>query len=167
MNAETTAAGYPVQLFVATRGQSDGPGGYGVVLLSGQHRKVLSGGFVRTTVPRLELYALAAGLRTLKRVSALTIVCQSDYAAAGLNGQALTWQAQGWRRGDDTIPNADLWVQLLPLLQHYHPFQAYRSAARPTPEAVREAQQLAALAAHRGDLPPDDGFAPALMPTMF
>jgi hypothetical protein len=32
---------------------------------------------------------------------------------------------------------------------------------------VREAQQLAASAAHHGDLPPDDGFAPALMPTMF
>jgi ribonuclease HI len=167
MNPETTAAGYPVQLYVAARGQSDGPGGYGVVLISGQHRKVLRGGFIRTTVPRLELHAPLAGLRTLKRVSALTIVCQSDYVANGLNGQAVAWQAQGWRRGDDTIPNADLWVQLLTLIQRYQPFQAYRSAARPTPEAVRHAQQLAALAAHRGDLPPDDGFAPALMPTMF
>jgi len=167
MNAETTLASFPVQLYVAARGQSDGPGGYGVVLLSGQHHKALSGGFARTTVPRLELHALVTGLRTLKRVSALTIVCQSDYAAAGLNGQATAWQAQGWRRGDDTIPNADLWAQLLGLIQRYHPFQAYRSATRPTPEPVRHAQQLAALAAHRGDLPPDDGFAPALMPTMF
>jgi hypothetical protein len=46
-------------------------------------------------------------------------------------------------------------------------YRLWGSAARPTPEPVREAQQLAALAAHRGDLPPDDGFAPALMPTMF
>ena len=162
-----TAPGYPVQLYVAARGQSDGPGGYGVVLLSGQHHKVMSGGFARTTVPRLELHAIVAGLRTLKRVSALTIVCQSDYVVTGLNGQAVTWQAQGWRQGDEAIPNADLWAQLIALLQRYHPFEAYRSATRPTPEPIREAQQLAALAAHRGDLPPDDGFAPALMPTMF
>jgi hypothetical protein len=108
MSAEATAAGYLVQLSVAARGQSDGPGGYGVVLISGQHHKALSGGFARTTVPRLELH-------TLKRVSALTIVCQSDYAANGLNGQAVTWQALGWRREDEPIPNADLWAQLLPL----------------------------------------------------
>ena len=45
----------------ASRG-NPGPGGYGVVLLSGPHRKELSEGYERTTNNRMELMAVIAGL---------------------------------------------------------------------------------------------------------
>lgn len=39
-----------------------GPGGYGVVLMAGPHRKELSEGFRRTTNNRMELLAVIIGL---------------------------------------------------------------------------------------------------------
>ena len=54
----------------AARGNPDGPGGYGAVLLytdpSGkQYRKELSEGFAKTTNNRMELMAVIAALETL------------------------------------------------------------------------------------------------------
>jgi len=42
-----------------------GPGGYGVILMSGQHRKELSQGYKLTTNNRMELMAVIAGLKVL------------------------------------------------------------------------------------------------------
>lgn len=42
------------------------PGGYGVVLVHGNRRKELSGGFRLTTNSRMEITAAIAGLRSLK-----------------------------------------------------------------------------------------------------
>ncbi|HRG81607.1 MAG TPA: hypothetical protein PLO99_03775 [Chitinophagaceae bacterium] len=44
-----------------------GPGGYGVILMSGTHRKELSQGYRRTTNNRMELMAVIAGLKALKK----------------------------------------------------------------------------------------------------
>lgn len=43
-----------------------GKGGYGVVLISGPHRKELSAGFRLTTNNRMELMAVCVALKTLK-----------------------------------------------------------------------------------------------------
>jgi ribonuclease HI len=43
-----------------------GPGGYGVILRSGQHYKEISGGFRLTTNNRMELLAVIVGLKALK-----------------------------------------------------------------------------------------------------
>ena len=43
-----------------------GPGGFGVVLLFGGHRKELWGGYRRTTNNRMELLAVIKGLEALK-----------------------------------------------------------------------------------------------------
>lgn len=50
----------------ASRG-NPGPGGYGVILLSGNHRKELSQGYRLTTNNRMELMAVIAGLEALKK----------------------------------------------------------------------------------------------------
>ena len=42
-----------------------GPGGWAAVLTSGPHRKVISGGYRRTTNNRMELRAVIAGLAAL------------------------------------------------------------------------------------------------------
>ena len=49
-----------------------GPGGYGVVLMAGAHRKELSEGFRRTTNNRMELLGVITALEALKELSAPT-----------------------------------------------------------------------------------------------
>ncbi len=46
-----------------------GPGGWGVILQSGQHRKELKGGEEHTTNNRMELMAAISALETLKAPS--------------------------------------------------------------------------------------------------
>lgn len=54
-----------------------GPGGYGVVLMFGNHRKELSQGYRLTTNNRMELMAVIAGLEALK-TNTMPVVVYSD-----------------------------------------------------------------------------------------
>ena len=54
-----------------------GNGGYGVVLLSGKHRKEISQGFKLTTNNRMELLAVIIGLESLKK-DGETVIIYSD-----------------------------------------------------------------------------------------
>ena len=49
----------------AARG-NPGPGGYGVVMIYGKHRKELSEGFEMTTNNRMELLAVIRGLQSFE-----------------------------------------------------------------------------------------------------
>lgn len=65
----------------AARG-NPGPGGYGIVLKSGQHRKELSQGYRKTTNNRMELLAVIVALETLKfENSKVEIYTDSKYVA--------------------------------------------------------------------------------------
>jgi ribonuclease HI len=44
-----------------------GPGGYGIVLMAGKHRKELSGGFRLTTNNRMELMGVIVALEALSK----------------------------------------------------------------------------------------------------
>ena len=95
-----------------------GPGGYGTVLLYGERRKELSGGFRKTTNNRMELLAVIEGLRALNRPCAVTVFSDSKYIVDAVNkGWARRWQTNGWRRNKNARAlNPDLWGQLLTLL---------------------------------------------------
>ena len=54
-----------------------GRGGYGVVMLSGKHRKEISEGFLLTTNNRMELLAVIVGLESVKKLNS-DIVVYSD-----------------------------------------------------------------------------------------
>lgn len=57
-----------------------GPGGYGAILIYGDHRKELAQGYRRTTNNRMELMAVIAALKTLKRSDLhVTIYSDSQY----------------------------------------------------------------------------------------
>ena len=57
-----------------------GPGGYGVILRSGQHYKELSAGYRKTTNNRMELMAVIKGLEALKNLNqSITIYSDSKY----------------------------------------------------------------------------------------
>lgn len=136
-----------------------GPGGYGVVLIYGRHRKELSGGFRLTTNNRMELSAAIAGLKVLKSPCIVTLHTDSQYLVNAMTrGWALKWRGQGWMRTKkDRAQNPDLWEQMLTLCsRHDVTFKWVRGHAG---DAENErCDTLAASAARRDDLPPDEGY---------
>ena len=134
-----------------------GPGGYGVALISGTHRRELSGGFRLTTNNRMELMAVIAGLRALRRRCAVTIYSDAGYVVNGIEqGWAKGWRERGWRKSDrKPAENVDLWETLLELLErHEAKFVWVRGHAG---NAENERCDLIALEqTQRPDLPADE-----------
>ena len=99
----------------ACRG-NPGPGGYGVILKSGAHRKELSGGFEKTTNNRMELFAAIAGLEQLKKPCRVTLSSDSKYLVNAMTkGWLRKWKGLGWMRGPGAgmrLRNEDLWKRL-------------------------------------------------------
>jgi len=93
----------------AARG-NPGPGGYGVILQSGQHRKELSGGYRRTTNNRMELMAVIEGLKALKKEDCqVTIYSDSQYVVKAVEqGWLKNWIATNFKGGKK---NKDLWLE--------------------------------------------------------
>jgi ribonuclease HI len=93
-----------------------GPGGYGVILVYGDHRREIAGGFRLTTNNRMELMGAITGLAALKRACAVTLVSDSEYLVNSIRkGWAIGWRGRGWKRAGKVVPNADLWERLLTL----------------------------------------------------
>ncbi len=99
-----------------------GPGGWGALLRYGRLEKELSGGEAATTNNRMELTAVIQGLSALKEPCDVTLCSDSRYVCDGLSkGWARNWQKNGWRKADGKPAlNADLWEQLLTLLDTHH-----------------------------------------------
>ena len=76
-----------------------GPGGYGVVLMAGAHRKELSEGFRRTTNNRMELLAVIIGLAALRfEGSNVTIYSDSKYVVDAVEkGWVFGWEKTGFK----------------------------------------------------------------------
>lgn len=103
-----------------------GPGGWGAVLLYGDHRKELSGGEERTTNNRMELMAVISALELLKEPCEVDLWSDSKYVIDGLSkGWAKSWKARGWVKSDKKPAlNPELWDRLLAQTErhtlHYH-----------------------------------------------
>lgn len=91
-----------------------GPGGYGVVLMSGSHRKELSQGYKRTTNNRMEIMGVIAGLKALKKDGMnITVYSDSQYVVkAWEEGWLKNWIKTNFKGGKK---NADLWKELYEL----------------------------------------------------
>jgi len=98
-----------------------GVGGYGCVLLCGEHRKEISGGFKLTTNNRMELLACITALEALKYECEVTLYSDSKYVVDGIEkGWAEKWKINGWKRNKkDRAENPDLWRRLLELCQKH------------------------------------------------
>ena len=102
-----------------------GPGGYGAVLryrFDGKvYEKELSGGDASTTNNRMELTAVITGLAALKEPCEVTLYSDSRYIIDAIQkGWAKKWQANHWmRNAKEPALNADLWEQLLGLLERH------------------------------------------------
>ncbi len=99
----------------ACRG-NPGAGGYGIVLLSGTHRKELSAGYQATTNNRMELIAAIEGLKALKKRCSVRLFSDSRYLVESMNqGWVLRWKARGWKGKE----NVDLWNEILRLCEEH------------------------------------------------
>lgn len=89
-----------------------GPGGYGVVLKYGKHRKELSEGYRKTTNNRMELLAVIKGLEALTRDGLdVTIYSDSKYVIDSVT-KGWLW---GWIKKDfKDKKNRDLWKRFIP-----------------------------------------------------
>lgn len=87
-----------------------GPGGYGVVLIFGPHRRELSGGFKKTTNNRMELMAVIEGLKALKtKEIPVTVYSDSQYVVnAVTKGWLINWIKTDFKGGKK---NRDLWME--------------------------------------------------------
>ena len=136
-----------------------GPGGYGVVLLYGQHRRELSGGYRKTTNNRMEILAAVTALQALKEPCRVSLYSDSEYLVKMMQGGwPRKWEANGWRRSKkDRAANADLWGALLRLCdQHEVEFVWVRGHAGNVEN--ERCDRLAMQAALRSDLPVDEGY---------
>lgn len=100
----------------AARG-NPGPGGYGVVLLSGKHRKEISQGYQLTTNNRMELLAVIVGLEALKFDGCdVTIYSDSKYVVDALTkGWVFNWYTKRFKGKK----NPDLWLRFLDVYQKH------------------------------------------------
>ncbi|MGN1077311.1 MAG: ribonuclease HI [Candidatus Gallimonas sp.] len=92
-----------------------GAGGWGAVLLYGEHKKEISGGEAETTNNRMELTAVIKGLEMLKYPCAVDVYSDSAYTVnAFLQGWVYGWEKSGWKKADNKpVLNEDLWKILL------------------------------------------------------
>jgi ribonuclease HI len=96
----------------ACRG-NPGPGGWGAVLMSGEHRKELKGAEPQTTNNRMELTAAIEALTALKRRSKVDLYTDSKYVMTGITEWIHNWKERGWRTADKKpVKNVDLWQAL-------------------------------------------------------
>ncbi|MEL0027175.1 MAG: ribonuclease HI [Perlucidibaca sp.] len=96
----------------ACRG-NPGPGGWGALLTSGEHRKALSGFEAQTTNNRMELRAALEALQALKQPCRITLWTDSEYLRKGMTEWLPGWKAKGWRTAaKQPVKNADLWQAL-------------------------------------------------------
>jgi len=100
----------------AARG-NPGPGGYGIVLLSGDFRKELSEGYKHTTNNRMELLAVIVALEALKIPgSEVTIYTDSKYVAdAVTKGWIYDWVKKRFKGKK----NPDLWLRFLEISKNH------------------------------------------------
>jgi ribonuclease HI len=96
----------------ACRG-NPGPGGWGALLLYGEHEKELNGSDAHTTNNRMELTAAIQALAALNRGCDVKLYTDSQYVRKGITEWVAQWKLRDWRTADrKPVKNVDLWQAL-------------------------------------------------------
>jgi len=95
-----------------------GPGGYGIILISGSHRKEVSQGYKLTTNNRMELLSVIVALEMLKGEGHhVTIYSDSKYVVNAIEQKWLfEWQKKNFKK----VKNPDLWQRFLRIYPKHH-----------------------------------------------
>lgn len=90
-----------------------GPGGWGAILIFGEHCKELCGGETETTNNRMELTAAIEALNALKQPCKVELHTDSNYLRDGITSWISKWKKNGWRTASKKpVKNAELWKRL-------------------------------------------------------
>lgn len=135
-----------------------GAGGWGAILrLAGtQHVREISGGYRLTTNNRMEIIATLEALAALKEPCEVELYSDSQYLCDSVNKHWLeAWQHARWIRRNKPVPNADLWLRLLKLMQPHQISLRWLRGHAGHPDNER-CDYLARSFAQRPNLPPDE-----------
>jgi ribonuclease HI len=88
-----------------------GPGGYGIIMRSGQHYKELSAGYKHTTNNRMELLGVIVALESIKIPGSVVVVTSdSKYVVDSVTkGWVFNWKNKNFK----DKKNQDLWERFL------------------------------------------------------
>jgi ribonuclease HI len=107
-----TSPGVTIFTDGACRG-NPGPGGWGAILMHGDHEREIWGGEAATTNNRMELTAAIEALTALKRPCRVELHTDSQYVRNGISQWLPLWKARGWRTlSKGAVKNEDLWRRL-------------------------------------------------------
>lgn len=132
-----------------------GKGGYGLILVSGNHRKEFSQGYLRTTNNRMELLAVITGLEMIKIPdSEVHVYSDSKYVVDSVK---LKW-VFGWeKKGFAKRKNPDLWRRFLVVYRRHKVTFHWIKGHNDHPMNER-CDELAVLAAQQPGLLVDEGY---------
>lgn len=136
-----------------------GKGGYGAILIYGEYRKEISGGYRHTTNNRMEMMACIKAIEMLKEPCQVTVYSDSKYLVDSIEkGWARRWRANSWKRNKkDKAENVDLWEVLLAQLDKHETSFRWVKGHSGHPENER-CDEMVKEAAAQSDLPEDSGY---------
>ncbi|MBK6642225.1 MAG: ribonuclease HI [Bacteroidetes bacterium] len=136
-----------------------GPGGYGIIMVSGPHRKELSAGFRKTTNNRMELLSVIIALESLKKEGE-TVLITSDSKYV-IDSVEKGW-VFGWvKKNFSGKKNADLWKRFL-LIYNKHQVKFRWVKGHNNHSENERCDELAVAAANSSHLAIDAGFESGL-----
>ncbi|MBN2647200.1 MAG: ribonuclease HI [Thiotrichales bacterium] len=90
-----------------------GLGGWGVLLISGAHRKELHGAQAEATNNQMELMAAIQAFEALKKPCQVVIYTDSQYVKNGITVWMQNWKQKNWRTSaNKPVKNQELWQRL-------------------------------------------------------
>ena len=96
----------------ACRG-NPGPGGWGAILMYGNHKKEIKGNSLLTTNNIMELTAVIEALSLLKLPSKIVLTTDSNYVKDGITKWIHNWKTKGWKTANKKpVKNKELWLKL-------------------------------------------------------
>lgn len=150
----------PGEITIYTDGAASGnpgPGGYGVILISGRHRLEKSEGYRLTTNNRMELLAVITGLEALKNHgSRVVIYTDSKYVSDAVEkGWLFQWESKSFKKKK----NQDLWIRFLKIYRKHRVRFIWIKGHNNNPEN-ENCDRLAVEASRKEDLLEDTGYNP-------
>lgn len=138
----------------AARG-NPGPGGYGIVMKSGNLRKEISEGYQKTTNNRMELLAVIVALESIKlKNSKVDVYTDSKYVSdAVTNGWVFNWEKKNFKKKK----NIDLWKRFLNIYRQLDVYFHWVKGHNDDPENER-CDKLAVEASKKEYLSTDDDY---------
>jgi len=151
-----------MRVYIYTDGAASGnpgPGGYGIVMKAGKHRRELAGGFRLTTNNRMELLAVIVALEQIKNEGTdVLVTSDSKYVVDSVEkGWVFNWVKKNFK----DKKNPDLWKRFLKIYPKHKVKFEWVKGHNNHPENNR-CDALAVNASKKSDLPADKGYEAAI-----